>query len=118
MLSYNAHLSLVKRQKTWLSLGKQVSVREQANADSDEVVKSSTDKLSAVFDWLVEQVPASRSLGARMRREDGSSGGASSQEDRDRDRSAKRAERSDLETKKDLERFYVALCRKLYDEGL
>ncbi|KAI9064271.1 hypothetical protein FKP32DRAFT_1591697 [Trametes sanguinea] len=28
MLSYNAHLSLVKRQKTWLSLGKQVSVRE------------------------------------------------------------------------------------------
>ncbi|KAI9069372.1 alpha/beta-hydrolase [Trametes sanguinea] len=92
--------------------------REQANVDSDEVVKSSTDKLSAVFDWLVEQVPAPRSLGARTRREDGSSEGVSSQEDRDRDRSAKRAERSDLETKKDLERFYVALCRKLYDEGL
>ncbi|CDO70747.1 hypothetical protein BN946_scf184798.g62 [Trametes cinnabarina] len=28
MLSYNVHLSLVKRQKTWISLGHQVSVRE------------------------------------------------------------------------------------------
>ena len=26
--------------------------------------------------------------------------------------------KSDLATKADLERFYVALCRKLYDEGL
>ncbi|KAI0664965.1 hypothetical protein C8Q70DRAFT_22650 [Cubamyces menziesii] len=28
LLSYNAHLSLVKRQKTWISLGRQVSIRE------------------------------------------------------------------------------------------
>ncbi|KAL7279657.1 hypothetical protein ACG7TL_006064 [Trametes sanguinea] len=100
--------------------------RDQASsdADTDEVVKSSTDKLSAVFDWLVEQVPTPRSLGplsasgARRGREDRASEGAPRQEVRERERSSKGAERSDLETKKDLERFYVALCRKLYDEGL
>ncbi len=29
LLSHNAHLSLVKRQKTWISLGAQISIREQ-----------------------------------------------------------------------------------------
>ena len=29
LLAHNAHLSLVKRQKTWISLGAQISVREQ-----------------------------------------------------------------------------------------
>ena len=35
-----------------------------------------------------------------------------------RDAPAAAAMKSDLATKADLERFYVALCRKLYDEGL
>ena len=35
-----------------------------------------------------------------------------------REEARKVAEKSDLATKADLERFYVALCRKLYDEGL
>ncbi|CDO72176.1 hypothetical protein BN946_scf184970.g28 [Trametes cinnabarina] len=93
---------------------------KDADTDADEVLKSSTDKLSAVFDWIVEQVPARRALGALSP--------ASSGQDNERDRpsfrarergkSTKEAERSDLETKKDLERFYVALCKKLYDEGL
>ena len=73
----------------------------------DDVVKASTDKLSAVFDWIVEQVPT----GSRT-----SSDAAAKAESKQEAR--KVAEKSDLATKADLERFYVALCRKLYDEGL
>ena len=39
-------------------------------------------------------------------------------EERGKAKSTKPAERNDLATKMDLERFYVALCKKLYDEGL
>ncbi|KAI0351390.1 alpha/beta-hydrolase [Trametes cingulata] len=100
--------------------------RERESANADEVVKSSTAKLSAVFDWIVEQVPAPRSLsplsalGSNTDEKSGRSLSSASeeQEERERGKSTKQAERSDLETKRDLERFYVALCRKLYDEGL
>jgi len=33
-------------------------------------------------------------------------------------RNESKMNKSELETKKDLERFYIALCRKIYDEGL
>lgn len=71
---------------------------------ADDVVRASTDKVSAVFDWLVEQVPAQH--GGRSREDSGS------------DSALPRTRRSDLSSKADLERFYIALCRKLYDEGL
>ncbi|KAG8214675.1 alpha beta-hydrolase [Butyriboletus roseoflavus] len=61
---------------------------------NDPVVKASTDKLSAVFDWIVEHVPTSGNASPKM------------------------TTKNDLATKLDLERFYVALTRKLYDEGL
>ncbi|KAI0361932.1 hypothetical protein OH77DRAFT_1389191 [Trametes cingulata] len=35
LLSYNAHLTMVKRQKTWVSLGRQVSIREQQLSRAD-----------------------------------------------------------------------------------
>ncbi|EJF65713.1 hypothetical protein BD309DRAFT_879131 [Dichomitus squalens] len=35
LLSHNAHLSLVKRQKTWISLGAQISIREQCLSRAD-----------------------------------------------------------------------------------
>ncbi|KAI8986279.1 Alpha/Beta hydrolase protein [Trametes punicea] len=99
--------------------------RQNASPDADEVVKSSTDKLSAVLDWIVEQVPAKRSLSPIASLTASSSSSerkdrrtTAGQKERGREKSTKEAERSDLETKKDLERFYVALCRKLYDEGL
>ena len=68
----------------------------------DEAFKSSTEKLSAVFDWLAEQAPLT---GKGKGSADGVVGG-------------KEAKKRDLESKMDLERFYVALSRKLYDEGL
>ncbi|KZT67126.1 alpha/beta-hydrolase [Daedalea quercina L-15889] len=68
---------------------------------ADEVIKSSTDKLSVVFDWLSSSPEVASKPGNPSRT-----------------KSRKQAERNELETKTDLERFYIALCRKLYDEGL
>ncbi|KIJ17859.1 hypothetical protein PAXINDRAFT_72201, partial [Paxillus involutus ATCC 200175] len=67
----------------------------------DPVVKASTDKLSAVFDWMADQVPTAAN--------------ASPSKDKVQ---TKKPVKSDLATKLDLERFYIALTRKLYDEGL
>src|SRR6185369_11230966 len=94
--------------------------REQDRARDDAVVKSSTDKLSAVLDWLTDQVPASTSLlaGGSKTVEEVQAAfatltpGVEEQEHRENER-----KKRDLETKKDLERFYVSLSRKLYDEG-
>lgn len=76
--------------------------------EEDAAVKSSTDKLSAVFDWLAEQVPVPAKLTAK---------------DKDSARAEvvmkeKKPEKGDLASKEDLERFYVSLARKLYDAGL
>ncbi|KAF8631076.1 hypothetical protein AX15_002677 [Amanita polypyramis BW_CC] len=87
--------------------------RERKLARDDAVVKSSTDKLSAVLDWLIEQVPSTPKLGL------GLVGGADDAIGRlEKAEEKLRTKRSELETKEDLERFYVALCRKIYDEGL
>ncbi len=99
--------------------------KESMNAD--EVVKSSTDQLSAVFDWMVDSTPAKAALNPLL----SSSPGSAEEEgdcrvaekekergERGRAMSTKPTERNDLATKMDLERFYVALCKKLYDEGL
>ncbi|KAF8558267.1 alpha/beta-hydrolase [Imleria badia] len=64
---------------------------------NDPIVKASTDKLSTVFDWIVEHVPTPGNPSPPKEDETG---------------------KSDLAAKFDLERFYVALTRKLYDEGL
>lgn len=90
-------------------------------ATKDEAaLRSSTDRLSAVVDWLVEQVPvASRgafSFAGATAAADGApqwqlSSSASAAP-------PKPKPRGDLESTDDLERLYVALARKLYDEGL
>ncbi|KAF4576964.1 hypothetical protein EYR36_004948 [Pleurotus pulmonarius] len=98
------------------------SLREQARTrereQDDDVIKSSTKNLSAVFDWLVDQVPTPPILGGRAK--------VKEQIDADlhdsshaRGRTAEgRKKKNELEKKEDLERFYIALSRKLYDEGL
>ncbi len=93
---------------------------EESEADrdrgfADDVVKGSTDKLSAVFDWIVEQVPSRDRVGGASTSTSRSAEKGLKEKERE---SKKIAEKSDLATKADLERFYVALCRKLYDEGL
>jgi triacylglycerol lipase len=82
--------------------------RDLERRQDDAVIKSSTDKLSAVFDWLVEQVPSPPKLTAKDK----------SMAQKETMQVKKKPVQSDLATKMDLERFYVALSRKLYDEGL
>lgn len=83
--------------------------QESERKHHEAVIKSSTDKLSAVFDWVVEQVPASPNLTSADKI-------AAKQEAKHEQK--KKAAKSELATKMDLERFYVSLSRKLYDEGL
>ncbi|KAH9020231.1 alpha/beta-hydrolase [Lactarius pseudohatsudake] len=88
-------------------------------ATKDEAaLRSSTDRLSAVVDWLVEQVPvASRGAFSFA----GASADGAPQWQLPSSASAappKPKPRGDLESAHDLERLYVALARKLYDEGL
>ena len=131
---------------------------------ADDVVKASTEKLSAVFDWIVEQVPSrtpaantsssspppspspssSSSLSSSSSsppplsrqpppvsfylpntrdRNDSSSNSSSSSSSSSASRSStfprsQPGGKSELSSGEDLERFYVALCRQLYDEGL
>jgi triacylglycerol lipase len=97
--------------------------RARERAQDDAVVKSSTDKLSAVLDWVSEQVPAPSTgqVLAEVRAKTtqaiaGIRGGVVNEQKQRQDVKAKK-DQNELATKSDLERFYVALSRKLYDEG-
>lgn len=102
-----------------------------SSAPSDEGLRWSTERLSAVFDWLVEQVPLASRNGFSFAGEGdnksggGAGGGAGDKKREDATRWEKRdgdgdvdGKRGDLKSKEDLERLYVALSRKLYEEGL
>ena len=98
-----------------------------SSSSSDEGLRRSTERLSAVFDWLVEQVPiASRSklsfAGDGNSKSNGggcgAEGGAGGKKREGATSLEKREGYGDLESKRDLERVYVALARKLYEEGL
>ena len=69
--------------------------------ERENALKTSTDKVSAMVDWIVDQVPLTSKV----------KGGASVAE---KEESRKR----DIASKEGLERLYVALSKKLYDEGL
>ncbi|KAJ7177960.1 Alpha/Beta hydrolase protein [Mycena filopes] len=94
----------------------------------DALVKNSTEKIASVFDWLVEQVPVAPKLGAkdkvvaeakeRTEGEVAQMHGDATEMQRHMKAEGKGRKRSELAKKADLERFYVALTRKMYDEGL
>jgi triacylglycerol lipase len=128
-------LRLVERQEGVVEGKEKASrLREQVKTAqvSDEGLKSSTDRLSAVFDWLVEQVPTGSRNGVSFAGEEGDGsrgrsgvrGGARDGKESDATGMKVKAPvtpqkaRLDLESKRDLERIYVSLARKLYDEGL
>ncbi|KAH8987233.1 alpha/beta-hydrolase [Lactarius hatsudake] len=91
-------------------------------ATKDEAaLRSSTDRLSAVVDWLVEQVPVASRGAFSFAGATADGAGTSQQWHLPSSASAappKPKPRGDLESTDDLERLYVALARKLYDEGL
>lgn len=89
--------------------------REKEREKDDAVVKASTDKLSAVFDWVTERVPSPPLLGTK------NISAISESESKsiyNTISTRNHRKKNELESKEDLERFYVALSRKLYDEGL
>ena len=97
--------------------------REIRREKDDAVVKASTDKLSVVFDWLTEQVPTPplSLLGGKRSPDSKDEAQAFRNREYSSDLDAKegrKGKKNELATKMDLERFYVALSRKLYDEGL
>ncbi|KAG5644540.1 hypothetical protein DXG03_008194 [Asterophora parasitica] len=103
------------------------AAREALLAQDDAVIKASTDKLSAVFDWLTESTANANTNNADTNTPDTNSGGSGSRGDSEGERSTMRKRMdqegktrvmNELASKQDLERFYVALSRKLYDEGL
>ncbi|KAF8158484.1 Alpha/Beta hydrolase protein [Crassisporium funariophilum] len=131
----------------------QTEKRERERLADDDVVRSSTDTLSVVFDWLIERVPApNQILGSGSpttevtKEKDGrgkemelsaaavahsvagssstsktpgpGSVPASGSEMKRRMDGEKTRQQNELGSKEDLERFYVALTRKMYDEGL
>jgi triacylglycerol lipase len=120
--------------------------QERPNANNDDVVKASTDQLSTVFDWLIDQIPASaKSISASsspaklantpLKAPDQVMEAANEimgdlrkkgqvRVQRQEEKAAKikatfvNGKSNELETREDLEKFYVALLRKMYDEGL
>ena len=69
--------------------------------ERENALKTSTDKVSAMLDWIVDQVP----LTLREKGETDTTGRGASR-------------KRDIASKEGLERLYVALSKKLYDEGL
>jgi len=69
--------------------------------ERENALKTSTDKVSAMLDWIVDQVPLTS-------REKGGTSPAGEEG----------LQKRDIASKEALERLYVALSKKLYDEGL
>ncbi|KAJ7701767.1 Alpha/Beta hydrolase protein [Mycena rosella] len=102
--------------------------QEQLKKNTDDaLIKISAEKISSAFDWLVEQAPVPR-LGskgkivedAKDRAEEGVAQmhGDVTEMQKHMKTEGKSRKTTELANKRDLERFYVALSRKLYDEGL
>ncbi|KAF5360872.1 hypothetical protein D9756_004948 [Leucocoprinus leucothites] len=113
---------------------------DQPNVDEDHILKASTDRLSTVFDWLVDQIPASAKsistsssptsaanapVKAPERVVEAANGIMDELKQKAQARTQEQEEANgtvnkkmnELESKEDLERFYVALSRKIYNEG-
>jgi len=94
--------------RSWSRKRDAASERVVDEESVEREMKDSTDRLSAVVDWIVDQVPKEeKEVGNKAK-------GSIEQEESGREE----RKRNDLSTKFDLEKFYIALCRKLYDEGL
>jgi len=115
-----------------------ISFPAQSNLNNDDAIKASTDRLSTVFDWLIDQIPASAKsismssspvdaanapIKAPKRVMEAANEALSELKQKLQTRNqeqkvATTTKINELQSKEDLERFYVALSRKMYDEGL
>ncbi|KAL5519824.1 hypothetical protein ACEPAG_1484 [Sanghuangporus baumii] len=103
-----------------------LDISKSSSSDAeDAVLKSSTDKFSAVFDWVSDQVATSKKPSSSTKspslsdiQSSSETSAAIRKSEKERVDAKKAKETADERMKFDLERFYVALCRKLYDDGL
>ncbi len=130
-----------------------LETRELGRQEDENAFKASTDKISVIFDWLIERVPApttmsmpSTTSNTKDKEEmikaakegsgkllhpsavmDDVSGSSMrtplqvtpSEMKQRMDREDKRREnKRELASRQDLERFYIALARQMYDAGL
>ena len=66
LLSHNAHLALVKRQKTWISLGAQISVREVALSRAERYLADASAEGTAYLRLEVQAGEAAREASWRV----------------------------------------------------
>ena len=66
LLSHNAHLSLVKRQKTWISLGAQISIRETLLSRADLYLADESQEGTAYLRLEVQAGEAGRECSWRV----------------------------------------------------
>ncbi|TFK81690.1 hypothetical protein K466DRAFT_591078 [Polyporus arcularius HHB13444] len=67
MLSHNAHLSIVKRQKTWISLGAQISIRESLLSRADVYLADESQEGTAYLRLEVQAGEAGRECSWRIK---------------------------------------------------
>ncbi|KAI0721615.1 hypothetical protein C8T65DRAFT_630596 [Cerioporus squamosus] len=67
MLSHNAHLSMVKRQKTWISLGAQISIRESLLSRADLYLADESQEGTAYLRLEVQAGEAGRECSWRIK---------------------------------------------------
>ncbi|KAJ7216575.1 Alpha/Beta hydrolase protein [Mycena pura] len=86
----------------------------------DAIIKNSTEKLSSAFDWLLEQVPVPPLLGSKSKAIEDTKNltEAEVRQMHGKGDTEKPIKKAELASKSDLERFYIALSRKIYEEGL
>lgn len=67
LLSHNAHLSIVKRQKTWISLGAQISIRESLLSRADLYLADESQEGTAYLRLEVQAGEAGRECSWRVK---------------------------------------------------
>lgn len=90
----------------------------ERKSERSEPEDNDPSKLADVFDWLAEKVPSPPSLTSDGKASAELELGAEKNKATTQKEKQKPKMVNELETKEDLERFYIALTRKLYDEGL
>ena len=66
LLSHNAHLTLLKRQKTWISLGAQISIREQVLSRAEMYLADESQEGTVYLRMEVQAGEAAREASWRV----------------------------------------------------
>ncbi|KZV64141.1 alpha/beta-hydrolase [Peniophora sp. CONT] len=91
--------------------------KAQEDQQSADALRRSTERLSEMVDWIVDSVPTEK-IPTLSFTKDAVEKEQAEVEREKKEKEENLREKGDLESDEDLEQFYIALARKLYDEGL